>query len=233
MRQAGDMAGPVLQGQGLTRRYRSDGGDVLALDQVGIAVSAGEVLVLMGHSGSGKTTLLSIMGLLDRPDGGRLDMFGKDTARWGWGRLARWRRGRIGFLFQDAGLIERMPVIENVILPMRYARIPSARRLAHARSALERVGLGDKARRIVGTLSGGERQRVGLARALAMQPRLLVCDEPSASLDKGTTGLVAELIRERADAGAAVVLATHDPLLLPIADRVLHMERGRFVKEGL
>lgn len=233
MRQTGDMAGPVLHGQGLTRRYRSEGGDVLALDQVDIAVSAGEVLVLMGHSGSGKTTLLSIMGLLDRPDSGRLDMFGKDTARWGWGRLARWRRGRIGFLFQDAGLIERMPVIENVILPMRYAGVPASRRLAQARSALERVGLGDKARRMVGTLSGGERQRVGLARALATEPRLLVCDEPSASLDKGTTGLVAELIRERADAGAAVVLATHDPLLLPIADRVLHMERGRFVEGGL
>lgn len=232
MTQASEVNGLVIRGQGLTRRYRSEGGGVLALDQVDIAVSAGEVLVLMGHSGSGKTTLLSIMGLLDRPDDGRLEMFGRDTARWGWGRLAKLRRGRIGFLFQDAGLIERMPVIENVMLPMRYARVPGARRGQNARNALERVGLGDKVNRLVGTLSGGERQRVGLARALAMQPRLLVCDEPSASLDKVTTGLVAELLREQAQAGAAVVLATHDPLLLPIAGRVLHMERGRFVAGG-
>ncbi|MGP1276461.1 MAG: ABC transporter ATP-binding protein, partial [Caulobacterales bacterium] len=224
---------PLLSGQGLSRRYRASDGEVVALGGVDIEVNTGEVLVLMGHSGSGKTTLLSIIGLLDRPDSGRLHLFGEDVSRRGWGRLAKLRRGRIGFLFQDAGLIERMPVIENVILPMRYAGVRSARRTSLAREALDRVGLGDKARRLVGTLSGGERQRVGLARTLAMQPRLLVCDEPSASLDKGTTGLVAELIRERADAGAAVVLATHDPLLLPIADRVLHMERGRFVARGV
>lgn len=232
MKQTIETAGPVLRGRGLRRTYGTADGDVLALDQVDITLSAGEVLVLMGHSGSGKTTLLSIMGLLDRPDGGTLEMFGQDVSRRGWGRLAKLRRGRIGFLFQDAGLIERMPVIENVMLPMRYARVPGARRNQNARSALDRVGLGDKVNRLVGTLSGGERQRVGLARALAMQPRLLVCDEPSASLDKNTTGLVAQLLHENAQAGAAVVLATHDPLLLPIADRVLHMERGRFVEGG-
>ncbi|AZU03548.1 ABC-type transport systems ATPase component [Glycocaulis alkaliphilus] len=232
MRAHADAGAAILNGRGLMRRYRAADGDVLALDSVDIALRAGELLALVGHSGSGKTTLLSIMGLLDRPDGGTLEMFGRDVSRWGWGRLAKLRRGRIGFLFQDAGLIERMPVIENVMLPMRYARVPGARRSQNARNALERVGLGDKVNRLVGTLSGGERQRVGLARALAMQPRFLVCDEPSASLDKVTTGLVAELLREQAQAGAAVVLATHDPLLLPIAGRVLHMERGRFVAGG-
>lgn len=228
-----EAAGTVLSGTGLLREYRAGDGSVRALDGVDIGLRAGELLAIMGHSGSGKTTLLSIIGLLDRPDGGRLEMFGQDVSRWSWGRLAKLRRGRIGFLFQDAGLIERMPVIENVMLPMRYAGIPAGRRLEHARDALERVGLGGKARRLVGTLSGGERQRAGLARALAMQPRLLVCDEPSASLDKGTTGLVAELLREHASAGAAVVLATHDPLLLPIADRVIHMERGCIVAQGV
>lgn len=227
-----DLSGPVLSGRGLRRTYRTADGQVLALEDVDITLQAGELLAIVGHSGSGKTTLLSIMGLLDRPDAGTLRMFGHDVSRWGWGRLARLRRGRIGFLFQDAGLVERMPVIENVILPMRYARTPASRRQVNARKALERVGLGDKARRLVGTLSGGERQRVGLARALAMQPRLLVCDEPSASLDKATTGLVAELLSEQAQAGAGVVLATHDPLLLPMADRVLHMERGRFMVGG-
>lgn len=211
----------------LSRRYSRRGETVAALDGVDLRASAGEIAGVVGRSGSGKTTLLALIGLLDRPSAGRLVIDGRDVSGLGPGALARWRRGRIGFLFQDAGLIERMGVLHTVMMPMGYAGVGGRARRARALAALERLDMADMARRRVGELSGGERQRVGLARALALQPRILICDEPTAALDRATSGLVAEVLAEQAGAGACVIVATHDPLLSPVLTRTIALEAGR------
>jgi putative ABC transport system ATP-binding protein len=206
---------------------------VTALAGVDLTLRAGQVIGVVGRSGSGKTTLLTLAGLLDRPDGGRLVVDGRETHAMSSGALARWRRGRIGFLFQDAGLIERMSVMRSVTLPLAYAGVARRERRRRAEEALAQLGLFDKASRSVSQLSGGERQRVGLARAIALQPRLLICDEPTAALDGENARLVARALREQADAGAAGLAATHDEVLKPVFDEVLALEAGRVSAEGL
>lgn len=217
---------PVIELMGVTRRYDRNGHRVVALDDVDVSVSAGEFVSVVGRSGSGKTTLLAIMGLLDRPDAGAVLLDGEDLQHLSASRLAGRRRCNIGYLFQDAGLVSRMRVFDSVCMPLRYAGLKRSSVDAQARAALEAVDLGAMATRRVEALSGGERQRVGLARALASRPRLLVCDEPSAALDETTTSLVGRLLRAYADEGGAVVVATHDPLLMPLADKTVRFDRG-------
>ena len=168
----------------------------------------------------------TIMGLLDRPDAGAVLLDGEDLQHLSASRLAGRRRCNIGYLFQDAGLVSRMRVFDSVCMPLRYAGLKRSSVDAQARAALEAVDLGAMATRRVEALSGGERQRVGLARALASWPRLLVCDEPSAALDETTTSMVGRLLRAYADEGGAVVVATHDPLLMPLADKTVRFDRG-------
>jgi putative ABC transport system ATP-binding protein len=217
---------PVIELMGVTRRYDRNGHRVVALDDVDVSVSTGEFVSVVGRSGSGKTTLLAIMGLLDRPDAGAVLLDGEDLQHLSASRLAGRRRRNIGYLFQDAGLVSRMRVFDSVCMPLRYAGLKRSSVDAQARAALEAVDLGAMATRRVEALSGGERQRVGLARALASRPRLLVCDEPSAALDETTTRVVGRLLRAYADEGGAVVVATHDPLLMPLADKTVRFDRG-------
>jgi len=209
------------------RIYQTPDGPVHALDGVDFQACRGEIVGVVGRSGSGKTTLLSLIGLLDQVTSGALEIDGRDVSNLSPERLARLRRGRIGFLFQDAGLIEQMSVLNNVVLPLRYSPACRSERLDRAMAALEGLGLQDKARRKVQALSGGERQRVGLARALAQQPALLICDEPSAALDEDTTYTVIEQLRHQAGRGACLVVATHDPLIMPVADRLVRFKAGR------
>jgi putative ABC transport system ATP-binding protein len=137
----------------------------------------------------------------------------------------------LGYLFQDGGLIERMSVLDNVRLPLRYGGMSAIAAARQALEALERMGIADKAARRVGQLSGGERLRVGLARAVAARPAILICDEPTASLDAENAALITTLLRDTALAGAAVVTASHDPVVIARAGRLISLERGR-VLEG-
>lgn len=193
---------------------------------------AGECIAVVGRSGAGKSTFLTILGLLDQPDAGMVSFLGEDVSGIPPAALARRRRGRIGYLFQDAGLIARMRVLDTVCLPMRYAGRAADDRKAAAYKALDAVELSEKANRRVEELSGGERQRVGLARALALGPQLLVCDEPSAALDEQTTGVIGRLLSDHANRGGCVILATHDPLLMPIADRMIRFTNGAAIEEA-
>jgi len=219
---------PVVRAEGLSRRFTNEDGDFVALIGVDLEVRVGEIVLVSGRSGAGKSTLLNLVGLLDRPDSGYLNVLGRPVHAWSMDQLAMLRRGRVGFLFQDAGLINRMTVAENVLLPLRYAR--TSRRRARVHEALADVGLTSKLRQRVETISGGERQRVGLARALAFKPKLLVCDEPSAALDAETTRLVGRRLRAAAADGAGVLIASHDPLLSPFADRRITLAEGRVVE---
>ncbi|MEN0654352.1 MULTISPECIES: ABC transporter ATP-binding protein [Hyphobacterium] len=222
-----------LKATGVSRRYRrSGGGDVVALDAADFEAQGGELVLIMGPSGSGKSTLLAIIGLLDPADDGAVFLNGIDVTRAGEDERARLRRTHLGFLFQDAGLIDRKPILDNTALPLIYRGVPRRERENRAQAALEAVGLADRMHHAPGELSGGERQRAGLARAIVCNPDILICDEPTAALDAATAQDVARRISEMKERGAAVILATHDRDLVPLADRIYEMRHGRITEAG-
>ncbi|MBI1264344.1 MAG: ATP-binding cassette domain-containing protein [Alphaproteobacteria bacterium] len=222
-------AEPVLQAIGAGRVYGRANAAVPALLDADLAFHRGEVCALRGRSGSGKTTLLNLLGLLDRPTSGRIVFLGKDTSGYSDRRLALTRRGALGYVLQDAGLIENMTAVDNVCLPGFYAGLSARRAREIALRALGDVGLADKAERRVGALSGGERMRVGLARALSLEPQLIIADEPTASLDAETAHAVIDRLARAAAGGACVIAASHDPIVLERATRTVALAHGRVV----
>lgn len=223
----GDGGEEVLRAEGAGRAYRSGKEAVTALSGVNLAFMAGEIAVLRGRSGSGKTTLLNLAGLLDRPSEGRIVFMGADTRRLSDRRLALMRRGNLGYVLQDSGVVERMTALDNAALPGLYAGLSIGESRKRARAALESVELGDKIHRPVGRISGGERMRVGLARALVLSPKLVICDEPTASLDAETAIIVIERLRRAAADGACVIAASHDPIMIERAGRIVTLAAGR------
>ena len=219
--------------RGLTRRFVSGSGQaVVALDGLDLDLPAGAFIVVRGPSGCGKSTLLNLIGLLDRPSEGGLTVAGVDLSRLNRAGAARFRREKVGFLFQDAGLIEPMTAAANVAAPLAYRETPRSRREALVEAALARVGLAGRARSQVGELSGGERQRIGLARALVADPPILICDEPTAALDEDNSRAIAELLATRAREGATVICSSHDPIVIARADQVTPLLRGRLDRQG-
>lgn len=216
----------VLQAAGVSRTFASPAGDVVAVRGVDLEVAAGELVVVTGRSGSGKTTLLTMLGGLDRPTAGRVLVDGADLADPAVD-VAAMRGSRIASIFQTAGLLPILSAAENVEVPLRIRRIDPREREQRVRGALAAVGLEEHTRQRPGELSGGQQQRVGIARALAMDPGILLADEPTAQLDSETSAqimdLIAALVHER---GTAAVVATHDVALLPRADRVLELHDG-------
>jgi len=220
---------PLVTAAALGRRFRTPAGEVIALEDISVCLPAGSLVVVVGPSGCGKSTLLNLFGLLDRATTGTLEIGGVPVQTLDNDAAARLRRADIGFLFQDAGLIERMSVLDNITLPLEYRAIPRDRRLQAARRAILELGLEARSAALVDTLSGGERQRVGLARILASRPRLIICDEPTASLDETHSGLVVNYLLEARSEGALVVCASHDPIVMERADIRLTMARGRLI----
>ena len=206
---------------------------VRALDQIDLVIAAGEFLAVTGPSGSGKSTLLNLIGGLDRPTDGRVLVQDRDLAHLSSDELARYRRERVGFVFQAFRLIPDLTALENAALPLVLDGATEADAEGRARPLLERVGLRDRLGHVPSRLSAGEQQRVALARALVNQPALLLADEPTANLDVDSAsallGLVDELRRERR---ITVVLATHDRELASRADRSILLGRGRRVSGG-
>ncbi len=221
------MTGSIVSGVNLCRRYAVRGHVVSALCGVSVSLAQGEFLSLRGRSGSGKSTLLTLLGLMDAPTSGEVSLAGMTVDHKSAEKLSAMRRRHVGFLLQDAGVIERMSVIDNVMLPLRYAGIRNGR--AQAMEALEKVGLAHLSGRSVGQLSGGERQRTGLARAIVHQPDLIVCDEPSGALDLENTHIVAQALQAEARRGAGILVATHDPVLDSYCDRRLELDAGALI----
>ena len=224
---AGDLAVSALR---LTRRFPARAAEVTALEDVDFTAPWAALTAVVGPSGCGKSTLLNLVGLLDRPDAGRLVVAGTDVTSFEAQRAAMFRRDHIGFLFQDGGLIERMTVADNVGLPLAYRGASARERVGRVGAALERVGLLARATSLIDELSGGERQRVGFARAVVAAAPILVCDEPTASLDAENARLVSDLLVERAAAGAAVVCASHEPGLIARANHRITLSFGRVVE---
>jgi putative ABC transport system ATP-binding protein len=208
---------------------REHPGGIVAVDSVSLTIEPGEFVVLTGPSGSGKTSLLSLIGALDRPTSGRVRVDGAELDG-GSDDRARYHREVVGFVFQHHHLLGHLPACANVELPLLGAGLGRRERRDRAVDLLREVGLGHRLDSVAAHLSGGERQRVAIARALANDPRLLLADEPTGSLDSESTQRVLDLleaVRERR--GMTMLVVTYDPLIGRRADRVLHMRDGRLV----
>lgn len=229
---AGDRAAvPLIAALGLGFQVRSQAGEINILRGVDLTVGAGEAVGIIGPSGSGKTSLLMLLAGLDRPTTGTLSVAGHDLARMGEDALARFRREHVGIVFQAFHLVPTMTAIENVAVPLEFSGRADA--FEKAEEALKSVGLGHRLTHYPGQLSGGEQQRVALARAFVAEPRLLLADEPTGNLDRGTGGHVMDLLfglRERF--GTTLLLITHDPLLAERCERQVRIEDGRIVADG-
>jgi putative ABC transport system ATP-binding protein len=214
--------------QGVSKEYGSGASTVHALRDVWLSLPAGVLCAVHGRSGSGKTTLLNMIGGLDRPTAGRVEVDGREVSSLGEEQLVEYRRDDVGFVFQAFGLIPILTAAENVEVPLRLVRAEPRARDARVLHLLELVGLAERARHRPHELSGGEQQRVAIARALANRPKLLLADEPTGQLDSQTGRTIMALLRDvvRSEDVTAVV-ATHDPALLELADRVVELRDGR------
>jgi putative ABC transport system ATP-binding protein len=224
-----EWVGPVVSLRDLTRVHGSGEAEVRALAGVSLDVGAGELVAIMGPSGSGKTTLLSLTGGLDSPTAGDVVVEGvrlSDLSKRG---LAKLRRTRIGYVFQDYNLIPALTAAENVALPLELdgVRSGTARKLADA--ALAEVGLESLGPRFPDEMSGGQRQRTAIARALIGERRLVLADEPTGALDSQTSEAVLRVLRKRCDDGAAGILVTHEPRYAAYADRTIFLRDGKIV----
>jgi putative ABC transport system ATP-binding protein len=217
---------PSLEFRGVSRSFGFGRVRVAALADVSLEVAAGEFVSVMGPSGSGKTTLLSLAGGLDAPTGGSVLFEGVDLARLSPAEVARLRRRRIGFVYQQFNLIEALTAAENVSLPLELDGVGRAAR-PRAVAALELVGMADLADRFPDELSGGEQQRVAIARAIVGERSLLLADEPTGALDSATGERVLRLLREHCERGGTAVLVTHDARYAAWADRVVFLRDGR------
>ncbi|MGB8178763.1 MAG: ABC transporter ATP-binding protein [Acidimicrobiales bacterium] len=218
----------MLKVDSLNKTFHTAAGEVHAVRDVSFNADNGEMVAIIGASGSGKSTLLALLGLLDAPDKGSIDLDGVELANLDASGRTKYRSHQVGFVFQQFNLIPNLSARENVLLALEYSHWPKADRARRADEMLALVGLdGEKSQRRPARLSGGEQQRVAIARAFAAQPQLILADEPTGSLDKSTGQKIVELLRSAASAqGATVLVVTHDEKVASQADRRLEIDDG-------
>ena len=212
---------------GLEKHYPMGQTVVRALDGISLEIGGGDFVAIMGPSGSGKSTLMNILGCLDRPTRGAYRLRGIDVSNLDDDRLSEVRNTEIGFVFQTFNLLPRLSALDNVALPLSYARVPKPERLARAGAKLEQVGLAGRAHHRPTELSGGQRQRVAIARALINDPAMVLADEPTGNLDSATAREILALFEELNGRGHTIVLVTHDAEVASHAHRVVHLLDGK------
>jgi putative ABC transport system ATP-binding protein len=222
---------PLIELSALTKVFLTEEVETHALAGVHLQIHRGEYVSIAGPSGCGKSTLLSILGLLDSPTDGAYVLDGTPVHDLTLSARARIRNRQIGFVFQSFNLIGDLTVFENVELPLTYRGTKSSERAERVRAALERVGMGHRARHLPSQLSGGQQQRVAVARALVGDPSILLADEPTGNLDSRNGETVMDLLRELHRGGATICTVTHDPRYARHADRTVHLFDGRIVEE--
>lgn len=207
----------------ITKVYHMGEVEIRAADNINFSIKKGEFVVIVGPSGAGKTTVLNILGGMDTATGGTLTVDGKDITAYDSRQLTGYRRDDIGFVFQFYNLIPNLTALENVELALQICKDP-----LDAKKVLEDVGLGDRLDNFPAQLSGGEQQRVSIARALAKNPKLLLCDEPTGALDYNTGKAILKLLQDMCrERGMTVIVITHNQALAPMADRLIHIKNGQ------
>lgn len=230
--EAAPLLPPVIETRGLRKVYAEGGeAEVIALQGVDLVINRGDFVAIMGPSGSGKSTLMNLIGCLDTPSDGLYACDGVDVSTLDAEELATLRREKIGFVFQGFHLLPRMSALDNVAMPLGYARVPLHERHERAQAALESVGLGERSHHRPNELSGGQQQRVAIARALINQPPILLADEPTGALDSKTGEEILALFKQLRDDGHTVVLITHDAEVAEHADRIFVMRDGELHEE--
>ena len=209
--------------ENVTKVYKMGEVEIRAADGIDFSISKGEFVVIVGPSGAGKTTVLNILGGMDTATAGKVLVDGKDVAKYTPKMLTGYRRDDIGFVFQFYNLVPNLTALENVELALQICKEP-----LDAKSVLEDVGLGDRLDNFPAQLSGGEQQRVSIARALAKNPKLLLCDEPTGALDYNTGKAILKLLQDTCrQKGMTVIVITHNSAIAPMADRIIHIKNGK------
>ncbi|MBA3455979.1 MAG: ABC transporter ATP-binding protein [Deltaproteobacteria bacterium] len=225
------MAAPVVRLRDVTKFYGTGAARTQVLRGVSLDIEAGELVALVGQSGSGKSTLLNIVGGLDQPDAGEVEVLGIDTIKAGDTKRAKIRNESIGFVFQAFNLMDHLTCLGNVTIPASFSNVPKKDIEERGREAMRRVGLSDFAHRRPSELSGGQKQRVAIARALFGAPTLLLCDEPTGNLDSETGREVIEFFKElNAKDGVTLLIVTHERRVSSVAKRVIAMRDGQIVE---
>ena len=224
--------GTVIELQQVTKTYSMGENEVRALVDVNFSIEEGEFVSIMGPSGSGKSTCMNIIGCLDTPTSGDVIIAGKYTSKMTEKELSFLRNQTVGFVFQQYHLLPNMTVLENVMLPLRYKKIPPAERKALAQVALERMGLSERMSHLPHELSGGQKQRVAIARATVTEPKIILADEPTGALDSETGHNVIDLFKSiNKNSGTTIVIITHDDGIGHSAPRTIHIFDGRIKKD--
>lgn len=222
----------MLKIKDLTKKFQSGDHTVMAVDHISLTIPDGVFSTIVGKSGSGKSTLLSLLGALDKPTSGKIDVDGKDLSKLGDSKLIKYRRDKIGFIFQGYNLIPNLTALENVMLPMEFCGIKKSERIGRAEKLLKQVGLDEiKQNRKPGRLSGGEQQRVAIARALANRPKLILADEPTGNLDSATGKIIINLLKGLAKSeNTTIVAVTHDDGIAEEAEMTFRLRDGKLVR---
>ncbi|MEA2965808.1 MAG: putative transport system ATP-binding protein [Alphaproteobacteria bacterium] len=216
---------------GLSKCFVKGKEPIVVFDRLDLAIPQGDFVAVMGPSGSGKTTLLNLLGGIDYPDSGEVVVGGTRIDRLGEGRLARWRGANIGFIFQFYNLMPMLTAGQNVELPLLLTKLRARERRRYAETALKVVNLADRIKHYPREMSGGQQQRVAIARAIVTDPELLLCDEPTGDLDRGSADEILLLVqRLNRDFGKTIVMVTHDPAAARYARRTLYLDKGRFIE---
>ena len=219
--------------QHVAKSYRTRRQGLPIFEDLTLDIPDGDFLAVMGPSGSGKSTMLNLIGGIDRPDRGEIRVGGQRIDTMGEAALARWRAGHVGFVFQFYNLMPMLTAAENVELPLLLTPLTRRQRRERVATVLDLVGLAERARHRPGELSGGQMQRVGIARAMAADPCLLLCDEPTGDLDRQSADDILRMLGLlNAELGKTIVMVTHDEAAARAARRVLRLDKGRFVADG-
>jgi putative ABC transport system ATP-binding protein len=225
---------PLVRLVHLGKRFTKGKDTITIFDNLEFSITAGDFVAVMGPSGSGKTTLLNLIGGIDRPDAGEVNVAGTRIDRLTERELAKWRAANVGFVFQFYNLMPMLTAIENVELPLLITRLNRSERRQHAETALKIVNLIERAKHYPREMSGGQQQRVAIARAIVSDPTLLLCDEPTGDLDRTTADEILAMLQIlNRELGKTIVLVTHDPAAARHARRTLHLDKGRFIEEDL
>lgn len=222
---------PLVLLENVVKSYKIGDQEIRALDGINLRIDEGEFVAITGPSGSGKSTLMHLLGCLDTPTSGRMELFGQDLTSARGDLLAGVRNREIGFVFQSFNLLPKLDVVRNIELPLLYSGVPPSERRERAIEVAKAVGLGERLANRPPQLSGGQCQRVAIARALVNRPKIIFGDEPTGNLDSHTGELVLEMFRKLSKEGRTVILVTHDPDVAAVTNRVIEIKDGKVRRE--